>query len=98
MGNKFESYNMTEKMVDYKLKELIFASKICTCERCTADVRALALNELPPKYTVSRIGEIVTEFELLSIQEQANIIMAIMYGINIVAQSPHHDKEGVKRI
>lgn len=93
MNKRFISYNMTEQMVDYKLNELIEQSKMCKCERCCADVRALALNTLPPKYVVTRIGEAMTKFDLLGIQKQTNITTAIMIAIEKVSRNPRHEDE-----
>jgi competence protein ComFB len=92
MINKNVSYNMMEQMVDYKLKDLMEQANMCKCERCVADVRTLALNELPPKYAASLLDEVMTQFELLSIQSQANIVVAIVNAIDTVSRNPRHDE------
>ena len=93
MNKKYTSSNMMEQMVDYKIPELMKQSNMCTYERCCADVRALALNHLPPKYVVTRVGKAMTQFELLGIQTQANITTAIMFAIEKVSRNPRHDEE-----
>lgn len=92
MNKKFNSNNMMEQMVEYKLPELMKASKMCTCERCRADVLALVLNELPPRYVVTRVGEAMTRFDLLNTQAQTNITTAIMLAVKKVSQNPRHDE------
>ncbi|AEG59852.1 late competence development ComFB family protein [Desulforamulus ruminis] len=93
MNEKFISNNVMEQIVDCKLKGLMELSKMCTCERCRADVRALALNDLPPRYVVTRVGEVMTQCELLTLQRQINITISIMRAIKIVSQNPRHSDE-----
>ena len=91
MGNEaYPSVNVMEQIVNLKLKELMRKTGMCTCERCCADVRALALNNLPPKYVVTPAGEAMTEFELLTTQMQAVVITEIMHAIERVARAPRH--------
>jgi len=80
-----------EDLVENKLDELMRAANMCCCERCRADVKALALNKLLPRYVVSVGGEVYSRFEELSTQNQANITAAIMAAIRVVRQNPHHD-------
>ncbi|MFT4006365.1 MAG: late competence development ComFB family protein [Lacrimispora sp.] len=93
MNQKFISYNMMEQMVDDKLKGLMELTKICTCERCRADVRALALNELPPRYVATCAGEVMTQYELLAVQNQTNITTTIIGAIERVARNPRHSED-----
>ena len=90
---KYDPKNIMEDLVECKLNELIRASNMCGCERCRADVQALALNKLPPKYVVSVSGDVYSHFQAMNVQTQVNITTAIVNAIRIVQQSPHHDHQ-----
>ncbi len=84
------SINVMEQIVNLKLLRLMKKAGMCTCERCCADVRALALNSLPPKYVVTQAGEAMMEFELLTSQMQAVVVTEIMHAIEKVTRAPRH--------
>ncbi len=84
------SINVMEQVVNLKLLKLMRRAGMCTCERCCADVRALALNNLPPKYVVTQAGEAMMEFELLTSQMQAVVVTEIMHAIDKVTRAPRH--------
>ena len=44
--------NYMEDAVEATLDEILEWKDTCRCERCRSDVKALALNHLPPKYVV----------------------------------------------
>jgi len=66
---------------------------MCCCERCRADVKALALNKLPPRYVVSVGGDVYSHFQALNMQNQINITAAVLTAIRIVRESPHHGEQ-----
>lgn len=85
-------FNVMEQMVDAKLEELLPKSSCCKCEKCTDDIRALALNRLPAKYVSSEVGELYTRVN--SSMEQQNsldINFAVYSAIEFVTTHPHHD-------
>lgn len=86
------SKNLMEELVDMYLDEYITEVGMCDCEQCRADVRAFALNHLPPKYVVSTGGGIFVRVNSLSHQSQADIGTAIMKGIRLVSQNPRHSQ------
>jgi len=58
----YELKNHTEIAVHQALKDYLRNNIIsCTCERCQADIMALALNQLPAHYFVSSRSEIMTQ-------------------------------------
>lgn len=63
---------------------------LCHCEKCIADIKAIALNSLPPKYVASEVGEVYSKIDALSIPFEVNIINTIIKAINIVKESPKH--------
>lgn len=85
--------NIMEDLVEGKLNELMRAANMCCCERCRADVKALALNNLPPRYVVSVGGDVYSHFQALNMQSQVNITTAIVAAIRVVRDSPHHGEQ-----
>lgn len=66
---------------------------VCNCEKCRYDIAALALNFLPPRYTVTDKGETYTRVKSLEQQFTIDIITAITHAIKIVNSKPHHDAD-----
>ena len=93
MASKIVPRNIMEDLVENRLGDLMRSAGMCCCERCRADVKALALNKLPPRYAVSAGGEVYSHFQELCAQGQVNITAAIMADIQVVHQNPHHGKE-----
>lgn len=98
MDKKIVVYNIMEQIIEDKVKKLIKEIKMCTCDQCCSDVIALALNDLPPRYAVSRVGKVITRLELLDEQTQTDIITAIMFAIKKVSKSPHHNVKEVTNL
>ena len=85
-------FNVMEHMVDAKLKELLPKSNCCTCEKCTDDIRALALNRLPAKYVSSDMGELYARaYTTMEMQNSLDINFAVYSAIDFVTSHPHHD-------
>ncbi len=65
----------------------------CTCEKCRLDALAIALNSLPPKYVVTKKGQLYTKIAALQQQFDVDIIAAITKASVIVKRSPRHDRD-----
>lgn len=89
-NTKYFTKNIMEEIVEKKITQIMCNSEICTCDKCYSDLRALVLNNLPPKYVVSQTGEMIARFELLNIQMQVDIIKEIVFAINKVSENPRH--------
>ncbi len=81
-----------EDVVASKVDELMLEANVCCCNRCKADVLALTLNNLPPRYVVCICGDIYTRFDATKIQSQADITGKILWAISVVQDLPHHDE------
>ena len=87
--------NFTEILVDETLEKLWSKmSDICKCERCRYDTKAIALNNLPPKYTVTKKGEIFLKVNNFRNQVQVDLIKEVINAIMIVKNNCSHlDRE-----
>ena len=90
MNLEYQPFNIMEQVVDSRLLELMQKSHMCTCARCCADVRAIVLNSLPPRYVVTRVGEAMLLYELLTPQMQAVVVSEILIAIEKVCNNPRH--------
>ncbi|WP_035267529.1 late competence development ComFB family protein [Desulfitibacter alkalitolerans] len=73
------------QMVDDVMRKF---PEVCGCEGCRSDIVALALNQLPPKYVATEIGEVYSKSNILESQYRADIIGAITKAIVKVTESP----------
>ena len=90
--------NYMETCVQDSLKPVLESINACTCDICKYDITAIALNTLPPKYVVTRKGQIYTKLTVLHNQFDVDIITAITRAAGIVAASPRHELEETETI
>ena len=92
MKERIITKNLVEELVDSQLDKIIKESDVCQCDYCKADIRAIALNQLPPHYVVTSEGALHVKADtFFSSQAQTDIVVAISQGISVVAQKPRHD-------
>lgn len=90
MGTGYVVHNTTEELVDLYLKDCIRQAQVCSCDRCQADIAALALNQLPTHYVATTTGDAYVRMNAMSTQSQADIITAIMTAAQLVKERPNH--------
>ena len=81
---------ITDKMPSV-LEVLAQMGDICECERCNYDRLAYALNKTPPKYVVTRKGQMYAKLSSLQVQFDADVITSIMQAVAIVKANPRHE-------
>ncbi len=93
---KIPIVNVMEEIVDVKADSVMDATDMCRCPRCRADVKALALNNLPTKYVASEGGNVFMHMQTTTTQMQAEIMVAIVEAVSKVKYKPSHalDKGG----
>lgn len=82
--------NVMERVIVEKLNTDIDALNMnCTCNRCLADVLAISLNQLPPKYIVNNAFEPVIRASQEADHQEATRILAVMsYAAKVVSDAP----------
>jgi competence protein ComFB len=86
--------NYMEEVVRYLLDETLKDINMCQCNKCKMDIYAMALNELPPKYIVTKKGELYSKINILKQQFEVDVISAITRAAILVKRSPRHDEFG----
>ena len=90
----YELKNHTEIVVYQALQNYLRNNKIsCSCELCQADIMALALNRLPPRYYVSLRGEIMTQWESHALPDQARVMADVVRAAQQVSATPTHPQD-----
>lgn len=82
-----ELKNTVESVVEDTLAELLKnRDDICKCDKCLLDMKAFALNRLPPKYVVSERGLIHAELDSYKdMQFNADVIGTIFEAIDTIS-------------
>ena len=82
--------NFMEDCVERLIPKVTKNMGICNCERCTMDILAYALNNLPPKYIVTDKGHLFAKVNSMDIQFDTDIMTTIYAGAQIVGANPRH--------
>ena len=85
--------NVMQVLVEEKAPRYIQKFGLCTCKHCAADVKALALSNLVPKYVVlSKLDRI----PMLTVYEgrySTTIFAQLTRACKVVMDHPHHSRE-----
>ncbi|NTW05329.1 MAG: late competence development ComFB family protein [Peptococcaceae bacterium] len=87
--------NYIEVVVNEMLTPLLSEYKktnpdICTCDKCSEDIKALALNNMPPQYVVEEKGNILKRVDYDLIGGRAHVTSELIKAIQIVSSNPKH--------
>lgn len=83
--------NYMEIAVDNVLDDILKDHELkCGCETCIMDIKAIALNNLKPKYVVSNKGILYTKLDALNTQFKTDIIFQLMDAIKMVEKNASH--------
>jgi competence protein ComFB len=86
-------YNVMETLVAEKLDEIWGDTNSCKCNKCRNDIMAYTLNQLSPKYVVSREGELYVRLHELSSRHHFEIVIALTKSIKLIEENPKHIQE-----
>lgn len=82
--------DIVRSKIDSVLKDM---PDICHCERCEADRLAYVLNNSPPKYVVTKRGQLYAKLNVLEGQFDVDIVRKITDAAIRVDQNPRHEEE-----
>lgn len=84
--------NVVEKTVCDLIERLMEEKYgMCTCEKCLADIAALALNDLKPRYVASKRGEAFARADALGQNTYTAVMVAVAKAIKQVGLNPRHE-------
>lgn len=82
--------NVMQVLVEEKAEKYMRLSGMCCCDTCMVDVKAYALNHLPPKYVVMSKGEMIPKLTFYEMQHNSDITAQLMQACRVVSAAPHH--------
>ena len=82
--------NVMEYLVEERLEKYVKLFGLCSCQRCLADVRALALSRLPAKYVVLPASAVKPMLSLYQAKWEATIIAQVIQACKSVMENPRH--------
>lgn len=82
--------NCMEDAVEHYVDGVMEELDMCRCDKCKYDVMAIALNHLPPQYTVTREGVLFNKVKNMGNQADAKIIAEITKAAKIVMKDAKH--------
>lgn len=85
--------NVMQVLVEEKAPKLVRMTGMCDCKRCLEDVKALALNNLPPKYVVLDQGDRVPKLTFYEGKYNSDITAQILKACGKVTERPHHTRD-----
>lgn len=86
----FQYVNVYEKLVLERLEEFQTMFEICTCPRCTADVIAIALTNLPAKYVVTDSPQTIPLLSFYREKFKTAVTAQLSNACVMVKQNPLH--------
>lgn len=92
-GDEVTYVNVMQILVEEKAEKYMQLFGLCCCPRCVIDVKALALNNLPPKYVVMRKGDMVPRITVYEGRYNAVITAQLMQACTAVQKAPHHSRK-----
>lgn len=91
--NGIEVKNYMENLVSYKIKEFVEKGNCkCSCAKCIADITAISLNNLSPRYTVTEKGNFYAKVDSYENQSMIDVVTAVSNAIKIVEKNPRHEE------
>lgn len=82
--------NVMERLVEERLEKYVKRFGLCSCPRCLADVRALALSRLPAKYVVLPASSAAPMMSLYQAKFDSMVIAQVIQACKTVMESPRH--------
>lgn len=84
--------NVMLPLVEEKLLKYVRMFHLCKCPRCLADVKALALSHLPPKYVVLEGSTYTPMMSFYQAKFDSDITAQVIHACKQVMEAPRHGK------
>ena len=82
--------HVMEYLVEERLEKYVKLFGLCSCQRCLADVRALALSRLPAKYVVLPSSSVTPMLSLYQAKFDSMVIAEVIQACKSVMENPRH--------
>ena len=86
--------NVMEVFVEQNLPHALDSIPgVCRCDQCMADIQAIILNNMKPKYVSTATGEVLSRLHALEPTTQVEFLCCVKKATDIVMAHPRHEKE-----
>jgi competence protein ComFB len=83
-------YNVMEEIVEKAVNEYnLQRPNFYHCKQCLADIKAITLNRIPPKYVVSHKGEVFSKVGTMANQYMSDVYKELSLAIQKVESDRH---------
>lgn len=89
-ADDFKFVNVMDIVVEDRLTEFIERFRVCQCNRCRLDTKALAMSNLPSKYIVTLESSITPLMSFYKNKYSINIITELTKACLAVLENPRH--------
>lgn len=87
-----EVKNVMEMFVDQNLNSILDEIPgVCRCEQCVADIKAIVLNSMKPRYVSSSRGEIISKLSAFGQDNKVELLYVVKDAVDKVKSNPHHE-------
>lgn len=87
-----EVVNVAEMLVDDQFPEVMRRfPNACHCKRCLADIKALALNHIQPRYVSTHNGNMYERVNMMDMLVRVDALRAMTEAATKVIANPRHD-------
>jgi competence protein ComFB len=87
-----ELNNYMEDIARRNLEEQLSEREdLCKCDRCSLDMLAYSLNNLPAKYVVTDKGHIFTKLKEMEVQFNADVTREVYKAVEFVKAHKRHE-------
>ncbi len=85
--------NVMQVLVEEKAPKYVKMFGLCSCARCMEDVKAYALNHLPPKYVVLEPGDRIPRITVYDGKFSSDVVAQLLQACKVVHETPHHGRD-----
>lgn len=85
--------NVMQVLVEEKASVYTNVFGLCQCKRCLEDVKAITLNNLPPKYVVLAEGDRIPRLTVYEGRFGSEITSRLLQACELVKNRPHHTRD-----
>ncbi len=90
--------NYMENVVDDVFDDIKGELGCCLCPQCVCDIKAIALNKLPPRYIVTLQGEMYMSVGNMVTHNRVEAMTALLEAGKMVSKRPRHSGAGRERV
>ena len=91
--DEYAYINVMQALVEELAPRYMKMFGLCTCHHCQVDVKALALNNLKPKYVVIRKKDAIPRLTVYEGRYSADIYAQLTHACRAVMEHPHHSPD-----